>query len=393
MKNNTFTIMKKELARFFGDKRMVFTTILMPGLLIYLVYSFMGNGMMQELMPDENYVAKAYVQNLPEELETAFDALNAEWTDVDAARAEEIKQEIQDKEADVLVVFPENFLAEVQAYEVTSGEAAPNVGIYYNSTETESSQMYSTIAAIMEQFETSMTNKLDVNAGDVDYDCATKKDVTAQMFAMLLPMLLMIFLYSGCASIAPESIAGEKERGTIATLLVTPLKRSSLALGKIFSLSIIALLSGMSSAIGTIASLPNLMGGVETGIDSAVSVYGVSDYVMLLGIVLSTVLLLVATISVISAFSKSVKEASSAVSPLMIVIMFVSIMPMFGSGEKALSDFFIPLYNSVQCMNGIFAFTYTVEQIIITMVVNIVATGILTFVLTKIFSNEKVMFS
>jgi len=204
-------------------------------------------------------------------------------------------------------------------------------------------------------------------------------------------MLLMIFLYSGCIAVAPEAIAGEKERGTMATMLVTPLKRSSLALGKVFSLSIIALLSGMSSAIGTIASLPSLMGGVETGIDSAV--YGVSDYGMLLAVVLSTVLVMVAIISLISAFSKSIKEAGTAVSPLMIVVMFLSIMPMLGMGEESpLGSFFIPLYNSVLCMSGIFSFNYTPAQIGITVITNIVATGILTFALTKVLGSEKAMF-
>lgn len=70
------------------------------------------------------------------------------------------------------------------------------------------------------------------------------------IFSSMLPMLLMIFLFTGCMSVAPESIAGEKERGTIATLLVTPVKRSHIAIGKIIALSIIALLSGISSTLG-----------------------------------------------------------------------------------------------------------------------------------------------
>ena len=41
MKKDMLTIMKKEFARFFGDKRMVFTTVLMPGLMIYILYTFM----------------------------------------------------------------------------------------------------------------------------------------------------------------------------------------------------------------------------------------------------------------------------------------------------------------------------------------------------------------
>ena len=154
-----------------------------------------------------------------------------------------MRQEIQDKQADGLVVFPVDFDQAVENYQVQSGEPAPNVEIYYNSAETESTHFYNEVSDILEAYETSISNKLDINAGEsVYYDCATSKDTTGQVFSMMMPLLLMMFLYSGCMSVAPESIAGEKERGTIATLLVTPMKRSSLALGKVFSLSIIALL-------------------------------------------------------------------------------------------------------------------------------------------------------
>lgn len=392
MKTNTFTIMKKELARFFRDKRMVFSTILMPGLMIYVLYTFMGSGMMQVFTPDEDYVAKAFVQNMPAEFEEQLNALDAEWTTVNAEEAENVIQNITDKEADVLVVFPENFVQSVQEYDVTAGEAAPNVEIYYNSTETESEQIYSEVRDILTTYESSLANKMDINAGEKQYNCATEKDVTGMMFSMMLPMLLMIFLYSGCIAVAPESIAGEKERGTIATLLVTPMKRSSLALGKVFSLSIISLLSGISSFIGTFLSMPSLMGGTSSGIDSAV--YGVADFMMLLGIILSTVLIMVAAISVVSAFAKSVKEANTAVSPLMILIMFISLIPMFGGDTiQPLHMFVIPMYNSVVCMSGIFSFTYEPMAVLITIVSNIAVTAILTFVLTKIFNSEKAMFA
>lgn len=47
MTNNTITVMKKELARFFGDRRLVITTLLLPGIMIYVVYSFLGSVMMR----------------------------------------------------------------------------------------------------------------------------------------------------------------------------------------------------------------------------------------------------------------------------------------------------------------------------------------------------------
>lgn len=391
MKTDMLTIIRKEFARFFKDRNLVLTTILLPGVLIYLIYTFMGNGMMNEFMTDEDYVAKAYVQNLPDELAPAFEQLSAEWTVVSDAEIEDTKALIADKEADVLIVFPADFSAKVAAYDVTGGEAAPNVEIYYNSTETESSNLRGILVEILDQYEASMINKFDVNAGDGVYNLASEKDVTGQIFAMMLPMLLMTFMFSGCMSVAPEAIAGEKERGTIATLLVTPMKRSALALGKVISLSCIALLSGLSSFVGTMLSMPNLM-GTEEGVNA--SVYVITDYLMLLGIILTTVLVMVSLISIISAIAKSIKEASTAVSPLMIIVMVISLVPMFGGdGEKSLAMFFIPLYNSVLCIHGIFSFTYQPVWIVITILMNLVYAGVLSSVLTKLFNSEKVMFS
>ena len=66
MTNNTITVMKKELARFFGDRRLVITTLLLPGIMIYVVYSFLGSVMMKTMLPEDTYVAKAYVVDMPD---------------------------------------------------------------------------------------------------------------------------------------------------------------------------------------------------------------------------------------------------------------------------------------------------------------------------------------
>ena len=379
MTNNTITVMKKELARFFGDRRLVITTLLLPGIMIYVVYSFLGSVMMKTMLPEDTYVAKAYVVDMPDSVREEMRELRVDWQQADREQLTEIRQEIQEKQVDGLVVFPADFDTVVENYQVSSGEPAPNVEIYYNSAETESAHFYN--------------NKLDINAGDsVYYDCATSKDTTGQMFSMMMPLLLMMFLYSGCMSVAPESIAGEKERGTIATLLVTPMKRSSLALGKVFSLSIIALLAGCSSFIGTFAALPKMMGGELTGVDS--SVYVPMDYAMLLLIILSTVMVLVSMIALVSAFAKSVKEAATTVSPFTIVVTFIGLSPMLSQGKEIpLYRYLIPVYNSVQCMNGIFSFSYQPAEILLTVIVNLCVAGVLVFGLTRAFQSEKIIYS
>ena len=59
-RSGIFTVMKKELARFFGDRRMAFTTILLPGLMIYVMYSLMGGAFENMFTVDDIYPASAW---------------------------------------------------------------------------------------------------------------------------------------------------------------------------------------------------------------------------------------------------------------------------------------------------------------------------------------------
>lgn len=395
MKNNILTVMKKEFTRFFTDKRMVLTTIFLPGIMIYLVYTFMGNGISGQLEQSEDFKPVVYVENLPESVKTvASQGDLMELKEVSNEKdVKDVKEKISDGDENynLLAVFPENFDDQIAAYDSKSGEKAPNVELYYNSTETDSSTAYNLMTSVLDQIESAMANKFDINAGNGEYDLASEEDMTAQMFSMMIPMLMIMFLFSGCMAVAPESIAGEKERGTIATLLVTPMKRSHLALGKILSLSVIAILSGCSSFIGTMLSLPNLMGGAG---DISANVYGIKDYVMLFFIIISTVMVIVSVIAIVSAFAKSVKEATGWVTPIMLISMLIGITSMIDSLCKTEPVWYlIPLYNSVQSMNGVFSLNMNVTNIIVTVIANFCYAGIGVFVLTKMFNSEKVMFS
>lgn len=392
MKNNILTIMKKEFSRFFTDRRMVLTTLIMPGLMIYLLYSFMGSGLASQYESEEDYVANVYAENLPDSIrEMVQGGAPIKFTELSGT--EEAKEQLEQgtEGYDLIAVFPEDFDNQVAAYETASGEKAPAVELYYNSTVTDSQTAYNVMEEILNTYESALANKFDINPEGMEYDLASDEDTSAQIFSMMIPMLMMIFLFSGCMAIAPESIAGEKERGTIATLLVTPMKRSHLALGKIISLSIIAILSGCSSFLGTMLSLPKLMGGSE---NVNASVYKITDYFMLLLIILSTVLVIVSIISIVSAFAKNVKEATGWVTPIMIISMLLGVTSMVESLCKTEPGFYlIPLYNSVQCMNGVFSLNMNVTNILVTVAANLIYSGIGVFVLTKMFDSENVMFS
>ena len=392
MKSDLLTIIKKEFARFFGDKRMVFTA-LMPGLLIYALYSFMGDGMSQMYEPDEDYVYEINVVNMPQSLTFLEELEEIELTKIEEKDTAAVKEAIKEDEADILVVFPENFDLDMLTYDVmTSTTPAPNVEIYYNSANTESSGAYSIMKEVLNGFEQSLANKFDICQGDKDYDLATEEDISAMIISMMMPMLVLMMLFTGCLSVAAESIAGEKERGTIATLLVTPMKRSDLALGKMISLSVFGLLSGLSSFVGIMLSLPNLMGG--SGLEEMKFGYTVSDYAVLLVVIITTTLLIVGMISIISAYAKSVKEASSMASPLMILVSLIGVTNMMSKGMPVeLYWYLIPIYNTVQCISGVFSMDYQMLPVIITCVANAVYSGILVVVLTKMFDSERIMYT
>ena len=396
MKSNTLTIIKKEFSRFFGDRQLLFTTIILPGLMIYLIYSFMGIGMKKMATEEAEELVTLCVENLPQSVAPLVDGIPATFVSQQPVSQEDIeKLESKDLNA-VLVRFPEAFDELVATYNPQSGAAAPNVEIYYNSTNNASSRVYHILEASLSAYEDQLSNRFDINRTDSEaarFDMASQDDVLGSILSKLIPMLILMMLFSGVMAIAPSAIAGEKERGTIATLLVTPLRRNELALGKVVSLSGIALLSGISSFIGIALSLPKMIQfdaeGVELGLN-----YTFNDYVVILIIILASVLIMASAVSLLSALAKDVKNAGTMITPFMLVVMLCGLMPMFQSSTpESLTAYLIPFYNSIQVMTAVFAHELKWMPVIVTLAANVVYTGIAVWVLTRMFNSEKVMFS
>lgn len=381
--NNILTVIRKEFARFFRDKRLVLGTLILPGVLIFLLYTLMGSVFFDS---EQTYTVK--VVNPSQSFAALFTPEEGEESpivleDAEASEIESIKAAIKAGDVDALVVLPENFDAILSGGFVPAPDA-PNIEIWYDSAHTSSVSAYSTIATVLDTYEDMLGSLYNV----ADSNLSTQEEATANYYATLLPFLILTFLYSGCMGVAPESIAGEKERGTIATLLVTPIKRSQLVIGKIISLSAISALSAISSFIGTFLSMPKLMGG---SIGDMLASYSVGSYFALFGVMLSAVLLIVSLISILSALAKSVKEATTFSVPLMIVVMLVGLSSMMFT-TSSVGACFIPVFNCVQVMAGIFSLHFSAVNFAVTMVANAVYIVLLVWALTKMFESERVVF-
>lgn len=370
------TILKKELKRFFTDKRMLIS-LMIPGILIYLVYSFMGSMLASSNEIDENYVYQVNVVEMPEEYNSL---LKTDNFDIEFCNCslDDSKVKLENKEIDLIISFDK----------YTQDKS---VSVFYNSTSNESATIYQYYYSIFMADSTNIEYDYYVNLNpDMIYDLATKEDTSAMIMQMLIPFLLIMLLFSGCMAVATESIAGEKERGTIATLLVTPVKRMDIAIGKVLALSITALFSSIISFIGTIASYPKLMGDGNVSI----AMYGFFDYLQIFLIIIITVLIFTILLTIISCYAKSVKEASGLAMPIMILVMVVGVSSMMGGANDAnIALYFIPVYNSVLSLSNIFGLTFNLGGFIITIISNLVYFGLATYLLIKMFNSERIMFN
>lgn len=184
--------------------------------MIYILYTLLGQGIMKQFAASKDYVYQIYTVDLPEAFSYLKTESDLEVTEITVEKESDVLEKIEAEEADLLMVFQSDFDAAVAAYDpLDTTQAAPDINMYYNSVSTESSTIYNQMYQVFDDYESSLANKFDINAEEgVKYDVATEKDTSAQLFSMLLPMLLMSFLFSGCMAVAPESIVGEKERGT-----------------------------------------------------------------------------------------------------------------------------------------------------------------------------------
>jgi len=398
MDKRLLTVVKKELKRIFTDRRLIFTVIILPALSIFIMYSLMGNVMTTMIDDVELNVPTIVAANAPESFkEFVSEDERYEFTYVDEA-SESYKNQILEAEIEIYMIFDDQFDKKAMAFE------KPNVKRYYNGVEDYSQEARYNIDNTLTDFETLMLGQrignpehvevFDLNRGVTDDKIQDDKKATGKGLAVLFPMLIAIFLFSGAMSVGPDMIAGEKERGTMATLLVTPVKRETLAMGKVIALGIVAIVTSASSFIGIIASMPSA-GEMfaRDGINMASLQFSVGDYVSLLAIMITLVSVYVAVICMVSIISKTIKEANTYMAPIYMVVMISGFSTMYTTGEMAMWKFGIPVYGSIIALKKLFAFELTTNMVLLTCGSSIILAGILIYAIKVLFNSEKVMFN
>lgn len=361
-------LIKKEFHRFFHDPRLVIT-MLLPGILIFLLYSFLGEVIYSG--ESDKYEFKVYLAGDSAARSAIVSVIEGaghtvEWLtfeNEDAARSA-----VERGDAQAIVTFSEQF-----------DETYGTVNIVYDASDAESSTFYALASAALTAYGMSFAV--------TEESITSSSEMGAQMMQVMLPFLCVCLIFSACMSVTLESVAGEKERGTLATILVTSASRRDIALGKVIPLSCISMFGAVSSFLGVACSMPKLM-GVSLGFLGSYSVW---SYLLLFISIVSTVPLIVSLISAVSALSRSVKEASGYTAAMMVITMVVSLLSAF---VPAMGDwvYVVPVLNSVVAMQGVLAGELLVWQSLLGVGMNLLYTAILVFAITRLLSSERVMF-
>lgn len=380
--SNIFKIMNKELDKIFKDKRLVFTTFIMPALIIFIIYGCMGELMGStdsELQSHETIMA---VNGNASALEPFVQAVGSiKLIETEKLSESEIKQLIKKGEIDIYV----------ELYGMNE-EGKLSLSSYADTVNTNSQLAVQRLSLVLETYRVALLQSEGVDTVKYvnDYvELASVDSVSVSIISMIVPMMLVIMLFANAMSISAEGIAGEKERGTLATLLMTPIRRSDIIFAKVFANSIITLLVAITTFIGMAFSLDSFTAGM--GISGEVS-YAFSDYVILLLIVFTIALTAVALFSVASTLAKNVKEASSISMPIYIIGMVAAIISAYSSLPAEWYYYLIPVYNCACIIKSVMMFDINALNVIITIASSVVYFVGVCLGLGRLFRRESIVF-
>lgn len=398
------TVYCKELRDSLRDRRTLISAIIVPTVVIPLLVFGAG------------FVMKNVISKARQELSSVMLIGGADSPRLVAAfkadkklqiipATEDYKAAVSDKRVRVAVEIPAGFDAALDAGNV------PTVRILHYEGEMKSSMGRNQVDNFLERYrsehvETSLRDRglpdslvspFEIKSENV----APPEKVGGNAIGGFVPYMIIILCFTGAMYPAMDLTAGEKERGTMETLLCSPVNRINIVVGKFLlvvtasaaTVGLAILMMGFSAVVapmvlgggGAAAAAGAAKGAMPMLIDP-LGLVGVFTMVVPVAVLFAAVQLAVAL------FAKSFKEAQSYVSPLVIVIFLPAMMGMLPGVELNVKTALIPLMNiSLVCkemLSGVWNWHYIVLIFGSSAVYASVALGICV----KMFNREDVIF-
>jgi len=289
--NGIFVVFKKELLDTLRDRRTLVAMVLMPLVLFPALFvggSWLVQSQMEEAAEETLTVAVLGADEAKtaapfrKQLAAAPNVNVAPGVPVDTARAR-----IQDGAWDAAIVFASSFHQQVQA------KKAGTVELIYESDD-DSEVMLDRLRPLLDQYEETLLRSrfqamgLSTEATRAvtvkEVNLASDKAQMAQQIGGFLPYMFLIFCFMGAMYPALDMGAGEKERGTLETLLTAPVSRFQFLVGKTLTITLAGLFAAVVSILSIMGSVWFIEDIPDTMLETAMSILSPSVVAVLLSL-------------------------------------------------------------------------------------------------------------
>lgn len=374
----------KELKDSFRDRRTLMLTVLLPVIMMTGMVFFYEN-----MMSDGEEESYKLAVNQP--FDQGVEAVLANFENIELIKTADPEKTLEDGKAQAALVLDANFGEKIQ-----NGEQA-TVSLIGDSFSQKSSNLNNIVQNVLGVYEKSViSERLQANGTDssiVEPIAIEQKEMADQnpnagMLAMLIPLILAIAIGVGSGPSAADLFAGEKEKKTMEALLMTPVKRSTLLLSKWMTIATVGTITGIIT-LAVVALEINLL---TENLKKAVSFEDNLTVMVLLAILISLVysMFTASLLMVTSIIGKTVKEAQSYSTPVMMLAMFPAMMlANVGVNELSFQHFAIPIMNLFSLLKEMLFGVINIEHILITIASNVICM-ILLFIIGRIlFLKDK----
>ncbi len=389
-------LFRREIRDILRDKKTMIMMVLLPLVLYPLLIvgmALLSTAIMQS-QEEKTYVV-AFEQC--QELEKEITAILSE-NEKEIGYSVEVVSETSCKEA---------LEAEtIDAYVSMSGK---EIFINYLSAKERSSTASYALDEALDIYKASLTEKQIEQAGlsadeilnpvvISEEDLSSTEESVGSMIGMMMPFFIITMILLGAIYPSIDVTAGEKERGTLETLLTLPVTNFEMIMSKFLAVSVIACVSAILNVISMGGAMAFL---ISSSLSSAAADMNITfDFSVFLPGVLFTILVMMVFALFVTAvcmctcvFAKNFKDANNYATPVMFVFMFAAYAPMLPDVELTAQTAAIPVVNVALLVAGLFEFNYNYALFGVVLVSNVVYSLLAVLVLSRIYNSEAVLFS
>ena len=389
------SIFKKELIDILRDKKTLFMTVILP-ILLYPVLIFLMmyimNASSTSMAQKELAIAFSEVPN--SRVMEKIEALTKEDGKLKIVEVTDYKKAIEDKKISAYV-------------EVIQSDKDVDYKIYVNSSIEDDNEAADRIKTILREYKEELVKEGIIAAGldakeilePINYevvDVAEKEQVVGYFLGTILPFILIVGILSGAVYPAIDIMAGEKERGTLETLLTLPITNLELVIGKYLAVALSTIVTALLSVLSILFSMVFIFLSNKEMMAANEFNFDVSQLAMPLVITLVCLIIFSMIIAAVSmcvcSLAKSFKEAQNATTPIMLIGMILSYSSMIPNVELNSVTANIPVVNVVLLIKSVLTFRYNVSLMAMVMISNVVFVMLSVWLLSKLFNSEEVLF-